>query len=272
MANHPIDKYIIVRDGKNEHLLRIANGSARSIASSDKRLALYEALISDTGMLLVRIEVAPTIEAEAASNFGTVAHNGRGTDRSGKCGICGALRVKDGKLRGGKQRWACPNQPHGVGRSGKRMKTKGKRRSSARRQSAYEQNPTCPNCQVPLHIKGRHKEVTYYKCLTPTCPPRPHREGWSSLNLPSTDGQARDLQAAVRMRLETCNPAVRDDVVQEIMLDLEMQKIKLDDLNNDRIRGYIRSQQRLRSNPHRDVSIDAQVGNSTTTFAEIIEG
>ena len=118
MATNPTDKYIIVRDGKIEHLLRIANGTARSIASSDKRLALYEALICDTGMSLVQIDVAPTVEVEAASNIGTVAHKGRGADRSGNCGVCGASRVKDGKLRGGKQRWACPNQPHGVGRRG----------------------------------------------------------------------------------------------------------------------------------------------------------
>jgi hypothetical protein len=54
----PNCRYLIVRDGKIEHLLRLADGSASSLASSDKPLSLYEALVADAGFSVVHLDVA----------------------------------------------------------------------------------------------------------------------------------------------------------------------------------------------------------------------
>ena len=285
----PNDRYLIVRDGKIEHLLRLADGGARSLASSDKRLSLYEALVADAGFSVVHFDVAtvsapPIAQSLAApARAGVVACLTRATSRPGKCQQCDRPRIRNGNMRGGAPRYSCPSQPQGTTLSGEKARSRRSRRASksaAKRLGSTERNigflnnPKCPRCNKPMNVTGRHEGVTYYKCKN-GCPPRPRGEGWSSLNLPSTDGQARSVETIVRKRVESCNhhdPTIRDDVVQEIMLDLESQKLSINDLDNERIRGYIRSQQRLRSNPHRDISLDAPVGNSVQALSEIIEG
>lgn len=285
----PNDRYLIVRDGKIEHLLRLADGGASSLASSDKRLSLYEALVADAGFSVVHLDVAavsapPIAQSVAApARAGVVACVTRATSRPGKCQQCDRPRIRNGNMRGGALRYSCPSQPQGTTLSGEKVRSRRSRRASksaAKRLGSKERNlgflnnPKCPSCNKPMNVTGRHEGVTYYKCKN-GCPPRPRGEGWSSLNLPSTDGQARSVEITVRKRVESCNhhdPTIRDDVVQEIMLDLESQKLSINDLNNERIRGYIRSQQRLRSNPHRDISLDAPVGNSVQALSEIIEG
>jgi len=268
----PNEKYLIVRDGKFEHLLGLADLQSRLIASSASRLDLYAALVKDAGLPLVDLDCGGAVVTPTPTQ--TQARAQPESD-GGVCGWCHQQRIKDGKLPDGRQRWRCP-QPHNQRQE--QRSARAVRRGSGKRVKRggrdFAHNPNCPNCHKPLNITGRHKGVTYYKCKQ-GCPARGRGEGWSSLNLPSTDGQARNVEAIVRKRVESCNhhdPAIRDDVIQEIMLDLESHKLSVNDLDNERIRGYIRSQQRLRSNPHRDISIDAPVGQSTKPLAEVIEG
>jgi hypothetical protein len=286
----PNCRYLIVRDGKIEHLLRLADGSASSLASSDKPLSLYEALVADAGFSVVHLDVAavsaPSVAAQpvaAPARAGVVACLTRATSLPGKCQQCDRVRIRNGNMRGGAPRYSCPSQPQGTTLSGEKVRARRSRRASKsaakrlgfkERNAGFLNNPKCPNCNKQMNVTGRHGGVTYYKCKN-GCPRRQRGEGWSSLNLPSTDGQARNVEIIVRKRVESCNhhdPAIRDDVVQEIMLDLESQKLSINDLDNERIRGYIRSQQRLRSNPHRDISLDAPIGNSAQALSEIIEG
>jgi len=285
----PNNRYLIVRDGKIEHLLRLADSGANSLASSDKRLSLYEALVADAGFSVVHLDVAavsapPVAQPLAApARAGGVACLTRATSHPGKCQQCGRARIRNGNMRGGAPRYSCPSQPQGTTLSGEKVRARrsqrtsksgAKRLSFKERNAGFLNNPKCPNCNKPMRVTGRHEGVTYYKCKN-GCPRRPRGKGWSSLNLPSTDGQARNVEMIVRKRVESCNhhdPAIRDDIVQEIMLDLESQKLSINDLDNERIRGYIRSQQRLRSNSHRDISLDAPVGNSIQALSEMIEG
>ena len=59
-------KYLLVRDGKVEHLLGLNGDSSRSIASSAKRLDLYEALLADVGVALVELNLAGSPVSVAA--------------------------------------------------------------------------------------------------------------------------------------------------------------------------------------------------------------
>ena len=123
-----------------------------------------------------------------------------------------------------------------------------------------------------MNIRGRSKGVTYYICKK-GCPTPPSGQGWSSINLPGDGGKS--LESMVRKRVKACNghdPQARDDIVQEILLDIEMKKITFNELNNDAIRRYSRSQQSLSQRKGRDVSLDALIGDGEHTLSETLRG
>src|ERR1051326_517007 len=270
-------KYLLVRDGKVEHLLGLADGGSRSIASSASRLDLYRALLGDAGLDVVEFDVAlglvPSPVLEAAAKAVPARKAGAGSTEGGVCSWCHQQRIKDGVTSTGAQRWRCP-VPHNVKTNNPSPRTR--RRAGAPRRGTtkalFAKNPACPGGHGPMNIRGRAKGVTYYICKK-GCPTPPTGQGWSSINLPGDGGKS--IEAMVRKRVEACNghdPQVRDDIVQEILLDIESKKITFHELDNDAIRRYIRSQQRLGQDKFRDQSLDAPARDNETPLVEKLAG
>jgi hypothetical protein len=104
-----------------------------------------------------------------------------------------------------------------------------------------------------MRVRGSWKGKRYYKCLT--CPQKPKERR----------DPGEELMTFVRERVTRANghdPQLRDDIVQELVTDILAGKLKRNDLEKrETIRRYARSQERLRQNRHRDVSIDQSRGD-----------
>ena len=74
------------------------------------------------------------------------------------------------------------------------------------------------------------------------------------------EARGEELIAFVRECVVHTNghdPQLRDDIVQELVTDILAGKLTRKDLKNrETIKRYAHSQERLRQNKHRDVSID----------------
>lgn len=215
-------KYVLVRDGKVEHLLNIMGATSRCVASSSQRQELLSALIIDAGLVLHEIDVplARAIPAPAAVVPGTKT---RSISR------------------------------HGA----KRSKTK--RLGPVARMKQFKKNPKCPSCNHPMHIAGHHRSVTYYKCKR-GCPKPLRDEGYSSANLGGGADLEKEIRARVAAA-NGHDPQLRDDVVQEIITDIAARKLKLNEVDTATIRRYTRSQSRLGQQRRRDISLDVPIGN-----------
>lgn len=267
-------RYLIVRDGKTEHVLKLGGESAFPVASGSKRVDLLSAILTDAGVLYSEID-APWLAAVPVVAGATKAARAKSKRQSGPgvCGFCHQQRIKDGVTSSGAQRWRCP-VPHNAKTDNPSPRTRrraaGPRRGTTK--AAFLKNPQCPGGHGPMNITGRVKGVVYYQCKK-GCPKPKRGEGWSSVNLPGDGGKS--LEAMVRKRVEACNghdPQVRDDIVQEILLDIEAKKITFHELDNEAIRRYIRSQQRLGQNQHRDVSLDAPPRDAEVPLVERLAG
>lgn len=258
------ERYLIVRVGTVEHLLGLADSQSRSIASSGSRLDIYDALLRDIGVELLQFDAAPAPTKQTIQAQNTEA---------GICGFCRQQRIKDGTTRDGRQRWRCP-KPHNERQEVRSARAERRGKKFRRGGRDFHKNPKCPTCQKPMHIAGGHRGVTYYKCKQ-GCAARGRGKGWSSLNLPTSDGSARDIYQKVEALVSSVNgydPAIRADIVQEIMLDLELKKILLSELDRETVRRYVRSQQSLAQRKGRDVSLEARTGQGEQTIGDTLSG
>jgi hypothetical protein len=118
----------------------------------------------------------------------------------------------------------------------------------SRRKIALKGNPKCPTCGQHMRVRGSWKGKRYYRCLT--CPQKPKERR----------DPGEELTAFVRERVTRANghdPQLRDDIVQELVTDILAGKLKRKDVEKrETIKRYAHSQERLRQNRHRDVSID----------------
>jgi hypothetical protein len=99
-----------------------------------------------------------------------------------------------------------------------------------------------------MRVRGQWKGKRYYKCLT--CPKKPKEQR-------DPGEELTDFVRGRVMRVNGYDPQLLDDIVQELATDILAGKLKRRDLENkETIRRYARSQERLRQNRHRDISID----------------
>lgn len=272
--------YLIIRDGKTSHALKLDGASVVSLASAAARADLLSAVLLDAGVSCSEIDapwLVPAARAVAAS-VGSQRQTGPGV-----CDVCRQERIKDGVTSAGNQRWRCP-VPHNAKTANPsprtRRRAKGARRGTTK--AAFAKNPRCPGCDKPMNVTGRAKGVTYYKCKQ-GCPDRARGQGWSSVNLPSDangkaagNADASSVESFVRRRVAALNhhnSQNRDDIVQEILLAVESEEITRQDLHDDNVlRRYIRGVEAGEPNKFRDVSLDARgAGQNGDDAAPLVE-
>ncbi|MDT7543146.1 MAG: hypothetical protein QOE33_3050 [Acidobacteriota bacterium] len=263
--------YFIVKDDRHEYLLKREGGKQTFLLRAENREQVYGLILRDL--------YAPVYEATPGqmieSTFGKPRHyrgsskptpqakcifpeppkteleqkrkNARrartlGSSLSLFCQSHKCEKYKDGKTKGGVQKYRCPKcrmeEPHH--QAGAPRKD--------RRKVALKGNPKCETCGQQMRVRGQWKGKRYYKC--PICPSKPKERR----------DPGEELTAFVRehvTRMNSHDPQMRDDIVQELVTDILAGKIKRKEVEKrETIRRYAYSQERLRQNRHRDVSID----------------
>jgi hypothetical protein len=286
-------EYFIVKDDRHEYLIKSEGGKQTFLLRAENREQVYDVILTDLYAPVYETMPGQMIEAafgdpqwhygdgfksapqakrlfpeppkpepekkDEQISWRKKRKGRRQANPKGKinpiCLIHQCEKRKNGKSKSGQQLWRC-----GICHGGKSQDIH--KRTYARHTKGYKhipegKRPCCVQCHRAMHSHGWYKgAIRRWFCTSckievlASTPPKKAK--------PEDRGEA--LTAFVRERVARMNghdPQLRDDIVQELVTDILAGKLKRKDVENkETIRRYTHSQERLRQNRHRDVSID----------------
>lgn len=286
-------EYFIARDDHHEYLVKREGGKQTFLLRAENREQVYNAILRELYVPVYEMTAGQMIEAALGKPqlhngdgftseppakrlfpeppksepgkkakqrpSGKRRQGGRQADPHGRvdpfCPIHKCEKRKNGKSKSGQQLWRC-----GLCHDGKPAVTR--RSASAHRTRGYkhvpaEERPCCVKCHRAMHSHGWYKGIIRRWFCSPckvevlaSTPPKKTKP----------EDRGEELEAFVRERVTRTNghdPQLRDDIVQELVTDIVAGKLTRKDVESKGIiRRYAHSQERLRQNRHRDVSID----------------
>jgi hypothetical protein len=208
-------------------------------------------------------------------------------------------KYKDGKTRGGKQKYRCPQcdrkEPAitdlAQANKGVRRRGRGSRRSAhngvkaggspwlsaqaASVASKVKKNPKCVTCSERLRISGHHRtkdgtRTTYYKCVN-RCSQKKAEPDWMSWSGEQLEEHFRKVVEGVNSH----DPQIRDDIVHAMVSALLERTRDFGELHErDVIKKFIKSQARHSQDKHDLLPLDAPLKRdeeSGPTYADRLE-
>jgi hypothetical protein len=290
---HEKPEYFIVKDAHHEYLLKREDGAQTFLLRADNRTQVYDVILTDLCAPVYEttpgqmIEAAfgnpqwqygddfnptpqakrlfpepPKPEPEKKSEKPTSRKkrkSGRQADPNGRsnpiCLIHACEKRKNGKAKSGQQLWRC-GLCHGGKPAGTR-KGAYTRRTKRYKHIPVDERPCCVQCHRAMHSHGWYKGTIRRWFCSPCKIEVLARTPPKKVKL---EDRGEELMAFVREHVTRTNghdPQLRDDIVQELVTDIIAGKLTRKDVKSrETIRRYAHSQERLRQNRHRDVSID----------------
>ena len=306
-------EYYIVRDGGFEYLVRRDAAGQHLLLRSENREQVYTGILTDRGVCVYEATAGELLEGifgEPKLRFGEYSprerpvsifrgpekieravKNERGSASQSAeqssddyCRVHLRDKYKDGKTRGGKQKYRCPmcdrKEPavtdpsqanRGVRRRVGGTRTRGKNRVAKRGSSPWQsaqaasvaskikKNPQCASCGERLRVGGRHRlkdgtRTTYWKCIN-KCPQRVEPD-WKSWG----DEQLREHFIEVVRRVNGHSPQDTPDIAHSMVAALLDHTRDFGELHDPKVvRKFVNSIRRLSQDKHGLLPLDAPV-------------
>lgn len=324
-------EYYIVKDGRYEYLIRRDVGEHQLLLRGVNREQVYNSILSDLHVRVFEAAVGemlegvfgkpkrqpgkfeprprsksmfpePEKEAEPEkvkqSNKSARKTNSRfdGHSLEPYCQTHLRDKYKDGRTRGGKQKYRCPlcdrKEPaivdpaqanKGVrhrGGGGRRGASNGAKvrvspwrsAQAASVASKVKKNPKCLTCGERLRISGRHRSkdgtpTTYYKCVN-KCSQKKAEPDWRSWS----GEQLEEYFRKIVERVNSHDPQIRDDIVHAMIASLYDGTRDFGELHDRAvIKKFIKSQARHSQDKHDLLPLDAPLKRdeeSGSTYAD----
>lgn len=285
-------KYFIAKDAHHEYLVKREGDKHTFLLRAESREQVYGAILKELCAPVFEMTAGQMIEAafgesqwddsdgvkspssiirlfpeslsgmrkKSRQGVSKKTHkDGRKVDPDGRinprCRIHGCEKRKNGKSRSGQQLWRCGLCHAGTPATLHKGIAPG--RTKGYKHVPLGKRPCCLKCHGAMHSHGWYKGVIRRWFCSPckievfaNTPPKQAK----------TEDRGEELEAFVREHVTRMNGhdrELRDDIVQELVTDIVAGKLTRKDVKSRKIiRRYAHSQERLRQNRHRDVSID----------------
>lgn len=309
-------EYYVVKDDGFEYLVKLDGNEQHFLLRSKDRKQVYASILLDVGVCVHEASAGEMLEGvfgEPKLSFGEfkprkrpesmlprpekLKEVGKKESKSSSrfdghsletyCQVHLRDKYKDGKTRGGKQKYRCPQcdrkEPAvtdpAQGNQGVRRRMRGGhvggankvvKRGSSPWQSAQaasvaskvQRNPKCATCGERLRIGGRHQRkdgtpTTYWKCIN-RCPQRaePDWKAWSA-------EQLREHFLEVVRKVNGHNPQDTPDIAHSMVAQLLEGTRSFGELHDPKVvRKFVTSISQLSQDKHALLPLDAPVNGN----------